>query len=115
MRNNFVQHTLYEVIRSEKAVKSDIPLFVCHANEKICSSESGWASEDQILKQMISSKKIAKYQGSAFTSYTDLVKNTITTGALVKYYLNQIDENSRITSYNVCYTKLLRRNNNKII
>jgi len=79
---------------SSQAVTGNIPLFVSHANEKICTSEIGWISQDQILKQLIALKSTPNYRGSAFNCYTSLAENTETTGALVKYYEGKIDENS---------------------
>ena len=75
-RNNFVQHTLYEVIRHQ-GIRSAVcwnpeiaALARQHNNANICAIPGRFVSDDEAI-------------------------------AIVKAYF-------RITSYNVCYTKLLR-------
>lgn len=76
----------------DAAYNSNIPLYVMHDNEKICTDASGWAYPDQIIHQMQSAKKIPSYKGSAFKSYSAFTKDPeeATTG-LVKYYNDELN------------------------
>lgn len=87
---------------SEKAVDANIPMFICHTNEKLCTNATGWLSDDQIVKQLISTRELLQYQGSAFNSYSSLVNNYTgdpknnpgTTDVLIKHYNGQINEDA---------------------
>lgn len=86
---------------SQKAVSSDIPMFVCHTNEKLCTDATGWISDDQILNQLIGVRDMLHYKGSAFNSYSSLVNNYTgndnnkgTTDVLINYYDGQINEDA---------------------
>lgn len=86
---------------SKQAVEANVPLFVSHANEKLCTSAQGWISEDQILKQLLAIEKLPNYKGSAFNSYSSLAANTVTTNALIKYYDKQINVDSIFKELNI--------------
>lgn len=86
---------------SQKAVSSNIPMFVCHTNEKLCTDATGWISDDQILNQLIGVRNVPQYKGSAFNSYSCLANNYTgnennkgTTDVLIKYYDGQINEDA---------------------
>ena len=81
-RNNFVQHTLYEVIRPEhKKVQSE---FLNKSSKSLVLyiMEGTFGSDDDnaLLQRVADSMKVGGKQSK-----------------------------DRITSYNVCYTKLLRK------
>ncbi|HNX64920.1 MAG TPA: N-acetylmuramoyl-L-alanine amidase [Oscillospiraceae bacterium] len=77
---------------AKAAVGANIPLYVMHDNDKICTQAAGWAYPDQIIHQMRSAKSVAGYKGSAFSSYTALAKDSEgSTTALVKYYNDQLN------------------------
>ncbi len=74
------------------AANADIPLFVNHVNEKICSDYEGWGSPDELVKQVIEAAEYKSYRGSSFNSLKSLDKNMMeSTTALIKHYENQID------------------------
>ncbi len=82
---------------NELAETNSIPMFISHANERISTSDSSWAS-DQILKQLEECADYSAYQGSVFRSYESLVKNVgKSTDALIKYYDGLIDIDSLYT------------------
>lgn len=86
------------------AFKAEIPMYVLHDNEKICTDAPGWAYSDQLARQLIAARAIAGYKGSAFNSYSSLRKNLKeSTDAVVKYYgdtlnLETIDNELNIIS-----------------
>lgn len=74
------------------AAAADIPMFVNHLNEKVCSDYKGWGSPDELVKQVIEAGEFSSYRGSAFNSYYALNQNTMqSTTALIKHYDDQID------------------------
>jgi len=79
---------------ASQAVSANIPLYISHANDKLCTSAPGWISDDQIVKQLFELKSIAGYKGSAFNSYNSLVASPKTTAVLVNYYAGKVDQNS---------------------
>lgn len=92
--------TWWGTVASEK----NIPLYIQHYNEKICTDEPGWKSPDQIVQQLLTAEKIKGYKGSAFHSYQTLVSDPEeSTTALMKYYektlnLDTIDNELNIIS-----------------
>lgn len=70
------------------AKEMDLPLFVMHHNDRICTSAAGWSSPDQLVHQLRRAKELDAYKGSAFLSYSTLKANpgSSTSNALVKYY-----------------------------
>ena len=69
-------------------------MFVSHSNDKISTTAQGWALDDQVVKQLVELKKIPKYQGSSYNSYSQLLSNSKSTNAMIMYYQDKIDENS---------------------
>lgn len=77
---------------AKHALEVNIPLYVMHDNEKLCTSEQGWGSPDQIVQQLRAAAKIDGYKGSAFKSYQSLVQNPdSSTTVLTKYYDNTLN------------------------
>ena len=77
---------------AKHAVQANIPLYVMHDNEKICTNAAGWGSPDQIVQQLRSAEVVAGYKGSAFKSYQSLNANAAeSTDVLVKYYNNTLN------------------------
>ncbi|MCH5193243.1 MAG: N-acetylmuramoyl-L-alanine amidase [Oscillospiraceae bacterium] len=74
------------------AQKADIPLYVRHINEQICTDAQGWGSPDELVKQVIAASDHDSYKGSAFNSLRSLKKDTMSsTTALMKHYDDTID------------------------
>lgn len=72
--------------------EADIPMFVNHANQKVCTDAKGWSSPDELVKQVLAGEAFDTYRGSAFSSYNSLKKNSLeSTTVLVKHYNDQID------------------------
>ena len=53
----------------------ELPLYVIHATDKVCTTEEGWSAPEELAKQYDAAKKIAGCQGSAFTSLGTLLSN----------------------------------------
>ncbi len=74
------------------AEEADIPLYVHHINEQICTDAEGWGSPDQLVKQVIAASDFDKYGGSAFNSLSSLNSNIMeSTSVLMKHYDDTID------------------------
>lgn len=74
------------------AEEADIPLYVRHVNEQICTSADGWGSPDELVKQVIAAGEYDKYGGSAFNSLSSLDSNVMeSTSVLIKHYDDNID------------------------
>ncbi len=81
----------------------DIPMYIVHYNEKIGTYDyTGWAAEDQLLRQLTLSKDIDSYGGSVFNSYERLMQNPMgTTSTLTSYFNEQINEESLFSELKV--------------
>lgn len=67
--------------------KTGVRLYVAQTVSKVGAQEAGWAEPDQLLRQIAYSRKSAQYGGSAFFSYSKLLKNPLgVTDALRKLY-----------------------------
>ncbi|MDE7278430.1 MAG: hypothetical protein K2N26_01730, partial [Oscillospiraceae bacterium] len=74
------------------AEEADIPLYVHHMNQRICTDAEGWSSPDELVKQVIAASDYNSYGGSAFHSLSSLDKDVMqSTSALLKHYDNEID------------------------
>ncbi len=74
------------------AEEADIPLYVHHINEQICTDAEGWGSPDELVKQVIAAADYDMYGGSAFNSLSSLEDNVMeSTSALMKHYDDTID------------------------
>ncbi len=74
------------------AEKSDIPLYVHHINEQICTDAEGWGSPDELVKQVIAAGDYNSYGGSVFNSLDSLENDVMSsTTVLIKHYDDNID------------------------
>lgn len=74
------------------AKEADIPLYVHHINERICTDADGWGSPDELVKQVIAAGEYDKYGGSAFNSLKSLNSDVMeSTSVLMKHYDDNID------------------------
>ncbi len=74
------------------AEKADIPLYVHHINEKVCTEAVGWGSPDELVKQVIAASDFDSYGGSAFNSLEALENDVMdSTTVLMKHYDDNID------------------------
>lgn len=74
------------------AKEADIPLYVHHINEQICTEADGWGSPDELVKQVIAAREYDKYGGSAFNSLKSLNSDVMeSTSVLMKHYDDNID------------------------
>lgn len=78
---------------NDVAEEAGIPMFLKHANSRISSSDRSW-DVAQILKQLEECDDYPSYRGSIFESYEQLMSNSVSTDALIRYYAGQIDTNS---------------------
>ena len=79
---------------SKQAVNANIPLYIEHSNNKLCSSQAGWTMTDQIVRQLVDAKKIPGVKGSCFKSYSQLLSNSVATNAMIKFFDDNLDINS---------------------
>ena len=83
-----------EILRwwSEPAEEAGIPIYVNHINEQICTSSEGWASPDELVKQVIKTDDYPACKGNVFNSLDSLEANIgSSTTVLVKHFNDQID------------------------
>ncbi len=74
------------------ASESDVPLFINHINEQICTDAAGWSSPDELVKQVIAAQEYSSYGGSAFNSLSSLEENALeSTTVLVKHFNDQVN------------------------
>ncbi len=74
------------------AEEADIPLYIHHINEQICTDAEGWGSPDELVKQVIAAADCDKYGGSAFNSLSSLESDIMeSTDVLMKHYDDTID------------------------
>lgn len=74
------------------AKEADIPLYVHHINEQICTDADGWGSPDELVKQVIAAGEYDQYGGSAFNSLKSLNSDVMeSTSVLMKHYDDTID------------------------
>ncbi|MDR0986339.1 MAG: N-acetylmuramoyl-L-alanine amidase [Ruminococcus sp.] len=74
------------------AAESGLPMYIAHANEKICTDNEGWYSPDELVKQVIAAEEIESCKGSAFTSLYALEDNELeSTTVLEKHYSDSLD------------------------
>ncbi|MBD5141690.1 MAG: hypothetical protein HDT25_09810 [Ruminococcus sp.] len=77
---------------NDHAKEADIPLYVHHINEQICTEADGWGSPDELVKQVIAAGEYDKYGGSAFNSLKSLNSDVMeSTSVLIKHYDDNID------------------------
>ena len=77
---------------NELAVEADIPMFVHHMNERICTDAEGWGSPDELVKQVVAAGEYSSCGGSAFNSLPALEKNMMdSTSVLMKHFDDTID------------------------
>lgn len=77
---------------AKSAVAANIPLYVLHDNQKICTDAAGWVSPDQLVKQLMAARAANGYKGSAFADYGALNQNVSeSTDAVVKFYSNTLN------------------------
>ncbi len=70
-----------------------IPMYIQHDSNKVCGSEQGWKSPDQLAQQILSCKKSTAWSGSVFTSFDALVKDiTGSTSALIGAFGDTLNE-----------------------
>lgn len=74
--------------------KYGIVMYVVHFNERQGEGMEGWGSVDQILRQLSVSKELSAFGGSVFHSCGDLIANTSLKDNIVKFYGDEINENS---------------------
>lgn len=77
---------------AKSAVSANIPLYVLHDNQKICTDAAGWISPDQLVKQLMEARTADGYKGSAFADFGALKQNASqSTDAVVKFYGNALN------------------------
>ncbi|MGN0587745.1 MAG: hypothetical protein ACI4JF_10700, partial [Oscillospiraceae bacterium] len=77
---------------NDKAESANIPMFIRHINEQICTDAEGWSSPDELVKQVVAAGDYSSYAGSAFNSLSALEKNVMeSTSVLMKHYDDTID------------------------
>ena len=75
----------------EVAVSSGVPLYLVQASDRICTSNTGWSSADQISKQIVEAQKVDGYRGSIFNSLTRLAEDPNDAASLlVKFWNDEV-------------------------
>lgn len=74
--------------------KYGIVMYVVHFNERQGEGMEGWGSVDQILRQLSVSKELSSFGGSVFHSCGDLLADTALKDNIIKFYGDEINENS---------------------
>ena len=83
---------------ADVARRSGVPMYVVHAANKACTQNAGWASHDQLTRQVIRASGLPGYSGSVFNSLSRLVANPQdTTATLVKYYRGEVKSEHVLT------------------
>lgn len=78
----------------EQAQKANVPMFVVHDGNKVCTENPGWNGFDQLARQVASANKAKGYSGSIFTGYQRMLSDPNgSTASLLKYYKNEYKEN----------------------
>lgn len=76
------------------AAGSDTRLYIMHENQNICTGANGWDYPDELVKQVMESRKLSQCKGNAFTSLSSLNENREqSTDVLLKAFDDRIDEN----------------------
>ena len=140
-RNNFVQHTLYEVIRDRKfsswiyriAHNEAVNLIKRKSKRKLVSWDEVVSTKDKLISndqmddsaQIFLRKEMAQEMDEALRELPERYRQILLLRYFDEYSYEKIGQvldkpintvgtlisrakNNRITSYNVCYTKLLR-------
>lgn len=69
-------------------------MYIAHFNEYQGTSKEGWASADQILRQLAVAKEYSAFGGSVFHSCQGLLTNTALANNITKFYGDDINESS---------------------
>lgn len=71
----------------EVAASGNIPLYIEHASDKVCTDAAGWTSEDQLLRQVGALQECTAVDGSIFNSLSALTANPKnSTTALLSFF-----------------------------
>ncbi len=77
---------------NDVAEEANIPMFIRHINEQICTTADGWNSPDELVKQVLDTEDCSACAGSAFNSLSSLNENLMdSTTVLMKHYEDNID------------------------
>ncbi len=82
---------------SQRSTEAAVPMFLLHENEKL---NSAWAI-DEVVKQLVAARNIPRYQGSAFTSYSQLASGSESTKVLLDYYNDTLNEEALNTELTI--------------
>ena len=75
----------------EVAASGGIPFYLVQASDRICTSNTGWSSADQISKQIVEAQKVDGYKGSIFNSLTRLAEDPNDAASLlVKFWNDEV-------------------------
>lgn len=69
-------------------------MYIAHFNEYQGTGKEGWASADQILRQLAVAKEYSAFGGSVFHSCQGLLTNTALANNITKFYGDDINESS---------------------
>lgn len=69
-------------------------MYIAHFNEYQGTAKEGWASADQILRQLAVAKEYSAFGGSVFHSCQGLLTNTALAANITKFYGDDINESS---------------------
>lgn len=78
---------------AELCTDAGVTMYIQHNSNKVCGSEQGWKSPDQLAQQVLACKKSNAWSGSVFTSFNALVRdNTGSTSALIRAFGDTLNE-----------------------
>lgn len=77
---------------NQLGLDTDVPIYMVHSADKVCSAEQGWKSPDQLSRQVLFLKDLQGIYGSVFDSISHLAADqTGSTKTLVQMFAGSVD------------------------
>lgn len=87
---------------AQEGKEAGCQVYALLANDRLGGEEPGWKAPDQVMRQVIASRDIEGCGGVVFGSYQALCEDRSgSTGVLLQYYGNQVDEQDILTDLTV--------------
>lgn len=87
---------------SDLCIHQGVDLYVVQFSSRICSNYTGWASADELAKQLTTLKELSGYSGSIFNSLSRLVENPNgATDTLIKVFKDEINPDFLFTELTI--------------
>lgn len=90
---------------ADNITNTNVSVYFNIANEKICTTEEGWSSPDQLTQIMVLMDEVTRVSGVNFSSITDLLEDrSSSTEVLLSYFEGKIEDVSSLFTSLVLYT-----------